>query len=469
MKTNFSEEQLAEPRIQVANQILGSCQHFGFCTSGCPTYVITHDENDGPRGRIDLIKEMLEKGGQPSAKTVDHLDRCLSCMSCMTTCAVQVDYLHLVDVARVHIEENYRRPLGQRVVRGVIGYVFPRPAMFRVALKLGRIGARFKSLAPQSFRHYFDLLPAPVSRSEAKTISSGALHPAQGEKKWRVALLAGCVQPGLSPQINDATIRLLTRLGCEVVIPPAAGCCGSLPLHMGKQSAAIEFARKNVAAWLREMDGAGLDALLINASGCGSTVKDYAHLLQHEGEFADAAARIAAIAMDISEWLARIDTPAPDHPKRYRLAYHDACSLRNVQKITAQPRQLLTKAGFQVVDIPEAHFCCGSAGTYNMLQPEMARQLGERKAKNIQGVEPQLIAAGNIGCITQIRQYSQAPIVHTVELLDWAYGGPCPYGVDENQLVELPVEAVTQRAPVAEHAVHFTPPDVASGNDLGVW
>jgi len=286
MKTKFAETQLADPQIAEADQILKSCQHFGFCTSGCPTYVLLHDENDGPRGRIDLIKEMLESNDAPSPTTVEHIDRCLSCMSCMTTCAVKVDYMHLVDTAREHIETRYRRPLGQRIVRNALGYVLPRPGLFRAALTLGRAAARFEAIVPKPLRPMLRLLPAAATRPPYRGTGT-EVYPAVGARRWRVALLAGCVQPEMSPHINAATIRLLTRFGCEVVIPRAAGCCGSLNLHMGKTDAARTYAGANVEAWAAQLDADGLDAVLINASGCGTTVKDYGHLLKDDPVLAD--------------------------------------------------------------------------------------------------------------------------------------------------------------------------------------
>lgn len=466
MKTSLTDEQLADPAIAEADRILNTCQHFGFCTAGCPTYVLLHDENDGPRGRIDLIKEMLESQRAPTPRTVAHIDRCLSCMSCMTTCAVKVDYMHLVDTARAHIEENYRRPPGQRIVRGLLGLVLPRPALFRMALALGRLARPFSAALPSSLRSALRLIP-----ERRRAGLRQYRYPALGERKWRVALLAGCVQPVLSPHINDATIRLLTRLGCEVVVPASAACCGSLNLHMGNRKQAREFAKANVRAWIAEIDGEGLDAILVNASGCGTTVKDYAHLLQ-DSDHAVAAARVSALALDITEWLMRMNPPDPPSPRRHRVAYHDACSLRNAQKVTDPPRALLRKAGYLVQDIPEAHFCCGSAGTYNLLQPDLARQLGQRKAMNIAGLAPQIIAAGNIGCITQIGQYSDAPIVHTVELLDWAYGGQRPSALEDITLEELPAPTTAEdgapgtQASAVVRLHKKTKPD---GDDVGIW
>lgn len=469
MKTNFSEVQLADPQVAEADKILKTCQHFGFCTSGCPTYVILHNENDGPRGRIDLIKEMLESEEAPSAQTVAHIDGCLSCMSCMTTCAVNVDYMHLVDIGRAHIEEHYKRPWRDRLVRNALAYVLPRPALFKPALALGRLAARLEHLVPSSLRHAVQIIPKKATQTDMGALNE-PVYPAQGVKRWRVALLAGCVQPVLSPHINAATIRMLTRFGCEVVVPRSSVCCGSLTLHMGKHAAAQEFAKQNVRAWTRELDDNGLDAILVNASGCGTTVKDYGHLLRDDAAMAEPAARVAGLVMDICEWLAKMDLSEPETPRRYRLAYHDACSLRNAQKVTSQPRALLRRAGFQVADIPEAHFCCGSAGTYNLLQPAMARQLGQRKAMNIASTGPQLVAAGNIGCITQIGIYSGLPILHTVELLDWAYGGPLPPALQNLSLEEIAPEASEVQADSrTEQTIHIVNNKDAGDSNVGVW
>ncbi|MES2415885.1 MAG: glycolate oxidase subunit GlcF [Pseudomonadota bacterium] len=440
MQTHFSPEQLADVHIAEADKILKSCQHYGFCTSGCPTYVLLHDENDSPRGRIDLIKEMLESKAPPKHETVTHLDRCLSCMSCMTTCAVQVDYMHLVDTARVHIEEHYTRPLPERLLRNMLAWTLPRPKIFAALMALGRTASPLKPLMPASLAKMMDFIPPKAG--PARYRPGLVVYPATGTRRWRVALLAGCVQPVIAPHINDATISLLTRFGCEVVIPASAACCGSLNLHMGKADAAQASAKQNIRAWLSEMAGDGLDAIIINASGCGTTVKDYPHLFLEDAAARLDAEKIAAISCDISEWLVKMQLPAPGRPQRLRVTYHDACSLRNAQKVTSEPRALLRQAGFIVNDVPEAHFCCGSAGTYNLLQPAIAEQLGQRKAKNIAGTSPQIIAAGNIGCLTQIAHYSATPIVHTVELLDWAHGGELPRALQGVTLEQEAAEAL---------------------------
>lgn len=464
MKTHFTEEQLSRPEIVEADKILKTCQHFGFCTSGCPTYVLLHNENDGPRGRIDLIKEMLESDAPPKKETVEHIDKCLSCMSCMGTCAVKVDYMHLVDTARVHIEQNYKRPIFQRILRNSLGYVMPRPKLFRAMFATAKLARKGEALIPRAFKHMLKLLPD--DDYSGKKVSFQNVYPATGTTKYRVAMLGGCVQPVMSPHINTATIELLTKLGCEVVIPPEAGCCGSLNLHMGKLEAAKNFARQNVRVWSRELNENGLDAVIINASGCGTTIKDYGHLLSDDPELSEKAKSLAGLALDITEWLEKIGLPEPQDPKRYKIAYHDACSLRNAQKVTSPPRKLLKKAGFEVSDVPEGHFCCGSAGTYNLLQPEIAKQLGQRKANNIESTTPQIAAAGNIGCITQIGQYSEVPIVHTIELLNWAYGGVEPPALQGRELVQLEPDVVDSSFDDAAVIIKTSQTD---DSDMGVW
>ncbi|HEY2185261.1 MAG TPA: glycolate oxidase subunit GlcF [Xanthobacteraceae bacterium] len=422
MQTNFTPSQLRDPRIAEANAILQTCVHYGFCTNTCPTYVLTRDENESPRGRIDLIRAMLEKGGAPEPDTVRHLDNCLSCLSCMTTCAVKVDYVHLIDRARAHIERNFRRPLGERLARTLLARVLPHPRAFGAAMALGRLTRPLWPLLPPRWRSMLDMIPPRV----APDVLAPQVFRAEGAVRKRVALLAGCVQQALNGDINAATIRLLRGHGCEVVIAAGSGCCGSLNLHMGREEEARAFARQNIRAWGRVRAG-GLDGVIINASGCGTTVKDYSHLFAREPGMAQPAAEIAALARDVSEflWLLGLRKPTARVPA-YRVAYHDPCSMQHVQKVSEEPRALLRAAGFEVADVPERHFCCGSAGTYNLLHPEMAKALGERKATHIRSTDPDIVATGNIGCMTQLSYYLDRPIVHTVELLDWATGGPKP-------------------------------------------
>jgi glycolate oxidase iron-sulfur subunit len=431
MQTHFSLAQLADPDLAVADRILRTCVHCGFCTATCPTYVIAGDENDSPRGRIYLIKNMLERDEAADAIVARHVDRCLTCLSCMTTCPSGVDYMHLVDQARVRIEEQYRRPFFDRALRKVLSVVLPNPTLFRLALAMGKLGklSGLPRLLSGRFKALFDMLPDEIA-SPAATDQPG-VFPAIGMRKGRVAILAGCAQPVLKPGINAAAIRLLNRLGIEVVVAQGAGCCGALTQHMGREHAAKETARGTLHAWAAEIKGAGLDAIVITTSGCGTAIKDWGHLFR--GDADEALAReIAAMAVDISEYLVKIGGVAPVTEARLgSVAYHAACSLQHGQRVLAAPKDLLRGAGFEVMDIAEAHLCCGSAGTYNLLQPEFANQLRARKIANIEKTGADCVSAGNIGCLQQLEGGLSQPIVHTVELLDWASGGPRPAALQE--------------------------------------
>jgi glycolate oxidase iron-sulfur subunit len=432
MQTNFTLAQLADPDIAEANQILRACVHCGFCTATCPTYVLLGDELDSPRGRIYLIKEMLENDRPATAEVVKHVDRCLSCLACMTTCPSGVHYMHLVDHARVHIENTFRRPFFDRTLRGLLAALLPYPGRFRAALVAGFLA---KPLAPLFAAVGLKSVAAMLrlSRLPAKSsLPRQRVYPPAGRRKGRVALLAGCANKVLKPSINDATIRLLNRLGIEVVIADGEGCCGSLVHHMGREAQAHAQAKANIDAWIAEMDAGGLDAIIINVSGCGTTVKDYGFMLRTDPAYADKAARISASAKDVCEYLATLRMPAPAGATGLTVAYHAACSLQHGQKIVRQPKELLSKMGFAVKDVPEGHLCCGSAGTYNIVQSDIARGLRDRKITRIEQLEPDVIAAGNIGCITQIATGTAIPVVHPVELIDWACGGPRPEGVTEH-------------------------------------
>jgi glycolate dehydrogenase iron-sulfur subunit len=371
---------------------------------------------------------MLEKGGAPDPKTVYHLDRCLSCLSCMTTCAVQVDYMHLIDRGRIHIERHYRRPLPDRVLRMMLAKVLPRPMLFSLLLRIGRTFALATRWLPRRLRVLAKMLPD--TQDFQPDILAPSLYPAEGPARKRVALLAGCAQQVLCGNINAATIRLLRRHSCDVVVAQGAGCCGSLTLHMGREREAKRAAQANIEAWEREREKHGLDAIVINASGCGTTVKDYGHLFARDPVWAERARRVAGLARDVSEFVHDIGLKSPAGAKRHRVTYHDPCSIQHGQRLTGAPRELLRRAGFQVIDVPEKHFCCGSAGTYNLLQPEMAEALGRRKARHVASTDPDILATGNIGCMVQLRRYLSVPIVHMVELLDWATGGPRPPALD---------------------------------------
>ena len=452
MQTHFAPEQLADPQTQALEKVLRSCVHCGFCTATCPTYVLLGDELDSPRGRIYLIKEMLENDRPATADVVKHIDRCLSCLACMTTCPSGVHYMHLVDHARAHIEETFRRPWPDRAMRALLAAVLPYPARFRAALGAGWLASRLLAIA--SWAPWRGRLTAAAARRAVpvaagwlgiaeRTVAMLRLMPSRllnrsaherqqsyaaqpSAHKGRIALLQGCAQAVLGPQINEAAIRLLTRHGIEIVPAPGEACCGSLVHHMGREHQALDQARHNIDVWTREIDGAGLDAIVITASGCGTTIKDYGYMLRNDPAYAQKAARVSALAKDISEYVLRLDLGAPARQSGLTVAYQSACSLQHGQKITRQPKDLLAGAGYKVRDIAEAHLCCGSAGTYNIMQPDIARTLRDRKVANIEATGADVIATGNIGCMTQIAQGTDIPILHTVELLDWAYGGPVP-------------------------------------------
>jgi glycolate oxidase iron-sulfur subunit len=426
MQTRFSAEQLADSHTRESEKILRSCVHCGFCTATCPTYLLEGDERDSPRGRIYLIKDMLENNKPANTEVVTHIDRCLSCLSCMTTCPSGVHYMHLVDHARAHIEKTYKRPWYDRLIRSVLAAILPYPDRFRAALTLGRLG---RPLAPllgalpggDRFKAMLSLVP----KNRLPKFSNNAPAPVQSSRQ--VAILGGCAQSVLDPEINAATRRLLARFGIGVVASPGEGCCGALVHHMGQESNALGFARRNIDAWWPLIEN-GLEAIIITASGCGTTIKDYGFMLRDNPAYAEKAAQVSALAKDITEYLDTLDLPAAE-PKGLVVAYHSACSMQHGQQIKNQPKRLLKNAGFTVRDVPEGHICCGSAGTYNILQPDFATRLRDRKVKNIERTSPDIIVAGNIGCITQIAQGTGIPMLHTAILLDWAYRGPKPAGL----------------------------------------
>jgi glycolate oxidase iron-sulfur subunit len=435
MKTEFTPAQLADPDIAEADKILRKCVHCGFCTATCPTYVLLGDELDSPRGRIYLIKQMLEKNEPPTAEVVKHIDRCLSCLACMTTCPSGVNYMHLVDQARVRIAKEYQRPLPERLLRMVLAYVLPRPKLFRASMILARLGRPVAALLPGSkagattptfLRRIKAMLALAPASLPSPGAAAGSVFPAKGLRRGRVALLQGCAQQVLAPRINEAAISLLTRHGVEVVLVADEQCCGALTHHMGDDRDALARARANITAWLTEAERGGLDAIVVTASGCGTVIKDYGYLLREDRDYAAPAARVSGLAKDITEYVASLDLPAPQRSSDLVIAYHSACSLQHGQKITRLPKDLLSKNGFVVKDIPESHLCCGSAGTYNILQPDIANSLRDRKVANIASVKPDMIATGNIGCMVQIAGGTSVPVVHTIELLDWATGGPRP-------------------------------------------
>jgi glycolate oxidase iron-sulfur subunit len=433
MQTSFSPAQLADSAMATSEKILRTCVHCGFCTATCPTYLLLGDELDSPRGRIYLIKDMFEHGRPATKEVATHIDRCLTCLSCMTTCPSGVHYMHLVDHARVHIERTYRRPWHDRLMRSILSNVLPYPARFRLALVGAKLGKPFAPLLagiPAVGKRLAAMLALAPAGSLGRTALEGpGVHPAP-QGKGRVILMSGCAQPVLNPDINAATIRLLNRHGVEVVVAAGEGCCGALVHHMGKEHQAHHQAKAQIDAWTAEIEARGADAILITASGCGTTVKDYGFMFRDDPAYAAKAARVSALAKDVTEYLATLDLK-PVVPTGQVVAYHSACSMQHGQKITDLPKRLLRAAGFTVRDVPEGHICCGSAGVYNIMQPEIAGRLRERKVNNISRLRPEIIATGNIGCMTQIGKGLKdrgdaTPIVHTVELLDWATGGPRP-------------------------------------------
>ena len=424
MQTSFPPEALADPAMRASEGVIRKCVHCGFCTATCPTYVLLGDENDSPRGRIYLMKDMLENQREPSAEVVKHIDRCLSCLACMTTCPSGVNYMHLVDHARSYINETYTRPRSERMIRRLLAFVLPHSERFRWALTFAPLAKPFRPLlrsvkALRPLAAMLDLAPNSIPNPTAAQ-STRIPHA-----KARVALLQGCAEPVLKPQFREATVRLLNRLGHDVIFAPGEGCCGALVHHMGREGDTMAAARRNVDAWTGEIEGQGLAAILVTASGCGTTIKDYGFLLREDPDYAEKASRVSALAMDVTEYLSQLEMPA-GLPQGLTVAYHPACSLQHGQKVTDAPKRLLANAGYTVRTPAEAHLCCGSAGTYNILQSEIASQLGTRKAERLDALNADVIATGNIGCATQIARFSGVPVVHTMELLDWATGGPKP-------------------------------------------
>jgi glycolate oxidase iron-sulfur subunit len=424
VQTRFTAAQLERPIVAASEPILRKCVHCGFCTATCPTYVLLGDELDSPRGRIYLIKDMLENDRPATADVVQHIDRCLSCLSCMTTCPSGVHYQHLIDHARVHVEETYRRPLAERWLRSALAAVLPYPRRVRAALAAAALARPFSRLLPAPLRALLAL--APRARAAVKRTTTA--EPVQGAaRRKRVALVTGCVQTVIAPEINAATVRLLERCGAEVVA--VDGCCGALVHHLGKEQRANALAAALVERLHHELAGAGLDAIVANASGCGTHVKDYGYLFRDDAQLAASAAAVSAKARDVTELLTELGLPPAAPSARPSVAYHSACSMQHGQKIDRQPRALLTAAGFAVREIAEGHLCCGSAGTYNVLQPQLATRLRDRKLGHIARTGADVVATGNVGCMTQLAAGARVPVVHTVELLDWATGGPPPHAL----------------------------------------
>ena len=395
------------------------------CNATCPTYGILGDELDGPRGRIYLIKDMLENNKPANEKTSKHIDRCLSCYACMTTCPSGVNYMHLIDHGRNHIEKTYKRPFFDRVIRNILSFTLPNPKVFLILATITKLIKPFSILLPKFLKNSINLMPSKIPSKKLKTQK---IYPALGKKTVaRVALLIGCVQRVISPEINEATIRLLNRNGVEVVVLPKVDCCGSLNHHLGKQDLARTSFIKNISLWHTEYLENGLDAIISNTSGCGTTLKDYGFIFRNDKKLKTKAKKISELTKDISEYLDKnLNLKFKKNNEKYKIAYHSPCSMQHGQKVHDQPINLIKKTGNIVLNIPEGHICCGSAGTYNILQQKIASKLLEDKVKNIEKTSPDFISTGNIGCMTQISNGTNIPIVHTVEVIDWLTGGPKP-------------------------------------------
>jgi glycolate oxidase iron-sulfur subunit len=448
MHTSFTQQQLQDQTVARADQMLRRCVHCGLCTATCPTYVLLGDERDSPRGRIYLIKEMLETG-KVTAPVTDHIDRCLSCLSCMTTCPSGVDYMHLVDLARERIEKSGTRSAADRTRRNILASVLPSPGRFRLALLLGWLTRPLRGLISglglRRTAAMLELVPAGLPHWKLRR-RKAVFRTARPPQK-RVALMLGCVQEVLAPSINRAAIRLLKRHGVEVaLVKDESVCCGALQHQLGREEEVHKAARRNVDAWSTALREGKLDAILVTASGCGSMIKDYGHLLARDRGYATRAAEMSQLTRDISEFLYELGLLPPLAWTSLRVAYHSACSLQHGQRIDAEPRSLLEQAGFTVLEVPEGHICCGSAGTYNMLEPELSSRLRDRKLAHIASVKPDLIATGNIGCITQLQRGSAVPVIHTIELLDWATGGPCPKPLQRLKSKVHPIDALMELA-----------------------
>ena len=413
---------MTNPALDEANSILRKCVHCGFCNSTCPTFKLIGDELDGPRGRIYLLKNLFEHELTPTKKVVKHIDRCLSCLSCMTTCPSSVNYMHLVDEGRSYIEKKFKRPLPDRLFRRLLAFTLPHPGRLRLLLILAGLLSPVRQLLPARFRNALKLR-SPAARTRIKP---RALN--QDKTGKAVGLVAGCVQQVIGGDINSASMRLLGRQGYRVHLLSEPACCGAIEHHLGKTALAQKRFRQNIIDWIKQVDELGLEALIVNASGCGTMLKDYGHLFRHDETLAADAGRISGMSRDIAEFLSD-QQPVTGNPelKHIRVAYQSPCSMQHGQKIDAQPLELLRHAGFTVQELPEKYMCCGSAGTYNLLQPEIAGELGNRKAAHIEQANVNVIASGNLGCMMHIRQFTDVPFVHTAELLDWATGGPKPF------------------------------------------
>ena len=402
MKTELSTEIMETAEGKEAYSILRTCVHCGFCNATCPTYQLLGDEKDGPRGRIYLIKQLLE-GKEATAKTQQHLDRCLTCRNCETTCPSGVKYSHLLEIGRKHIEKKVPRDFKSRAIRQLLLNVLPYEKRFTPLMRLGQL---FKPLIPKAIKKK---IPPRTTKG---------FIPKENHDR-RMLILKGCVQPSMSPDINAATARVLNKLEISVITEPSAGCCGAVSLHLAAEEDAHEFMRKNIDAWWPEIES-GVEAIIMTASGCGSTVKEYGHLLKHDNEYAAKAHRVSELCKDISEIIAAEDLSIFDNKnsQNTKVSFHPPCTLQHGQRITGVVESILIKSGYELLPVLDSHLCCGSAGTYSILQPEISEQLQKNKISNLLANKPDLVVTSNIGCQTHLQEVSDVPVIHWIHLLD---------------------------------------------------
>ncbi|BCX67810.1 glycolate oxidase subunit GlcF [Pseudomonas izuensis] len=401
MQTTLSEKAQRLERAEEAESILRSCVHCGFCNATCPTYQLLGDELDGPRGRIYLIKQVLE-GNEVTAKTQQHLDRCLSCRNCETTCPSGVNYHNLLDIGRAVVDQAVPRSTGQRMLRQGLRSLLPNPLLFKPLLKIG------KSLRP--------VLPQTVRLKLPRHIIQAKNRPTRTLARTML-MLEGCVQPSLSPNTNAATARVLDRLGISITPISQAGCCGAVDYHLDAQQAGLERARRNIDAWWPAIES-GAEAIVQTASGCGAFVKEYGHLLKHDPAYAQKAARISAMSKDLVEVLQAEPLEQLGVRSEQRLAFHCPCTLQHALKLGGAVESVLTRLGFHLTAVPDSHLCCGSAGTYSITQPTLSRQLRDNKMKALESGSPAVIATANIGCQTHLDSAGRTPVRHWIEVVE---------------------------------------------------
>ncbi|GAB2802366.1 glycolate oxidase subunit GlcF [Halomonas shantousis] len=408
MQTHFSEEALAQPHIREADRILRTCVHCGFCNATCPTYQLLGDERDGPRGRIYLMKELLESpegDDQVTQETQLHLDRCLTCRNCETTCPSGVEYHKLLDIGRAEVERRVGRPARDRALRYGLRKALVDPKRFQALLAMGQT---FRPLAPVMLR---DKIPP-------KAVNVGK-RPAPQRHARQMLILEGCVQPGLAPNTNAATARVLDRLGIGLTPAPQAGCCGAIDFHLNAQDDGRARMRANIDAWWPAIES-GAEAIVQTASGCGAFVKEYAEMLADDPQYADKAKRVSALAKDLVEILRDEDLDALQAKENRKLAFHCPCTLQHAQKLGGSVEGVLARLGFSLTPVADAHLCCGSAGTYSVTQPELSKQLRDNKLDNLEAGDPELIVTANIGCQTHLNGAGRTPVRHWIEIVDEA-------------------------------------------------